>query len=494
MTNNIRIGSRPGLIMALLPLIMTAAILMVQFFVFKDFTPHIPLACGIVICALIARFRGIRWAEMEASMFEVVKLGLPAILILLSVGMVIGVWILSGTVPTLIYHGVTLISPAWFLVATCLISSVVSLAVGTSWGTVGTLGIALMGIGQGLGIPAYLTGGALVSGAFFGDKMSPLSETTNLTPAVCETELWKHIKSMMATTMPAMVVALALYAWLGASYSSDNVDMQSIALLREVLNANFELGFITLLPPLVVIGMALAKLPPFPAIFTGAALGGAVAIGFQGVDLHTVFVVMQQGYAGETGNAGMDSLLSSGGVMSMAWVVTLTIFALGFTGMLEAYGTIDVIMERLAGLIRGRFSLVATSTGTTLVVSTVIGDVYTTLVLPGRLLTRQYQTMGVDRSVLSRTIEDSGTLSSPLIPWNMGGNFVATTIGVPTLAYAPAAFACWLSPLFGLLWALLGKFVPMDSANNKMRAVSSSAMDDKDGNKTNRSPDLTSDI
>lgn len=463
MHDNIRIGPPPGLLMALLPLLVTTAVLIVQFFVFADFTPHIPLACGIMVCAFFGRLRGIRWTQMEASMLEVVKIGIPAIFILMAVGMVIGTWILSGTVPMLIYYGFQMISPSVFLVATCLISALVSLATGTSWGTVGTLGIALMGIGEGLGIPMYLTGGALVSGAFFGDKMSPLSETTNLTPAVCETDLWSHIKSMMATTVPAIVIALILYAWLGAGYADQLERTTDITTFRETLADTFTLSWITMIPPVVVIGMALAKLPPFPTIFTCAALGGLVAIGIQGESLHTVFDVMQNGYTSDTGSGAIDELLSSGGVLSMTWVVTLTFFALGFAGMLEAYGTIDAIIQRLMRLIRGRFSLVATSSGTTLAVSTIIGDVYTTLVLPGRLLKGQYQAMGYKTTTLSRTIEDNGTLSSPLIPWNMGGGFVASTIGVPTLVYAPFAFACWLSPLFGLLWGLTGHFIPRDA-------------------------------
>lgn len=457
----------PGLLMGVLPLVVATAILMVQFFVFDEYSPHVPLVFGIVICGILGKIKGMSWSGMESAMFEVVKVGLPAIFILLAVGMVIGVWILSGTVPMLIYYGFQVLSPSLFLVATCLISAIVSLATGTSWGTVGTVGLALMGIGEGLGIPMHLTGGALVSGAFFGDKMSPLSETTNLTPAVCETDLWSHIKSMMATTVPAMALAILLYAWLGAEYTGVAARSGDIQMVREALQNNFTFSWLAILPPVVVIAMAMFKLPPFPTIFTGVALGGLVAIGIQGETLHTVFDVMQNGFASASGIETVDQLLSKGGVMSMTWVVTLTLFALGFAGMLEAYGTIRVIMDRLATLIKGRFSLVATSAGTTLTVGGVVGDVYTTLVLPGRLLKKQYQEMGYETSTLSRTIEDNGTLVSPLIPWNMGGAFVASTIGVPTLLYAPFAFACWLSPLFGLLWALLGKFMPREATEER---------------------------
>ncbi|WP_084785854.1 Na+/H+ antiporter NhaC [Psychrobacter urativorans] len=449
------------------PLLLTAMILMVQFFVFKDFTPHIPLACGILITGLFMKLRRRSWAGMEENFLKVVKIGLPAMIILMGVGMLIGSWIIAGTVPTILYYGFSIFSPSSFLFSVCLICAVISLATGTSWGTVGTVGLAMMGIGLGLGIPAHFTGGAIVSGAFFGDKMSPLSDTTNLTPAAADVDLWEHIRGMLPTTVPAMITALALYAWIGMSYGNDNVNMSTIQALQSTLASNYNISLITLLPAVVVVGAAVFKMPAIPTVLGGVVVASLVAFFLQGVGVSDIFNVLQNGFKSETGFDVVDQLLSKGGVMSMTWVVTLTIFALAFIGSIEHYGTLRAIMTKINNIVKTRFGLVTTTYASVIGVGTIIGDVYTTLVLPGRLLKDKYKEMGYKRTTLTRSIEDSGTLLSPLIPWNMGGSFVAATLGIATLTYAPFAFACWLSPLFGLLWAALGKFTPREDEPTK---------------------------
>lgn len=451
------------------PLLITSIILMVQFFIFKDFTPHIPLACGILITGLFMKLRGRSWDGMEQRFLKVIKIGLPAIIILMGVGMLIGAWIIAGTVPTILYYGFSIFTPSSFLVSVCIICAIISLATGTSWGTVGTVGLAMMGIGLGLGIPAHFVGGAIVSGAFFGDKMSPLSDTTNLTPAAAGIDLWEHIKGMLPTTVPAMITAVLLYAWIGSSYGSDSVDMTSIEAIKASLASNYNLSVITLLPAVVVIGAAIMKMPAIPTVLVGVVIAAVIAIFMQGVGLHDVFNVLQNGFKSETGLEVVDQLLSKGGVMSMTWVVTLTIFALAFIGSLEHYGTLKAIMGKLNKVIKTRFGLVLSSYASVLSVGTVIGDVYTTLVLPGRLLKDKYKEMGYKRTTLTRAVEDCGTLLSPLIPWNMGGSFVAATLGIATLTYAPYAFACWLSPLFGLLWLALNKFIPREEPSTEAK-------------------------
>lgn len=444
------------------PLVLTAAILMVQFFVFKDFTPHIPLACGILITGFFMKLRGRSWEGMESRFLKVVKIGLPAMIILMGVGMLIGAWIISGTVPTILYYGFSIFSPSSFLFSVCLICAIISVATGTSWGTIGTVGLAMMGIGMGLGIPVHFTGGAIVSGAFFGDKMSPLSDTTNLTPAAAGVDLWEHIRGMLPTTIPAMITALALYAWIGMGYGNDSIDLSAIKELQSALAANYHISLFTLIPALVVIGAAMFKMPAIPTVLSGVVVASLVAFFMQGVGVSQIFDVLQNGFKSETGLEVVDQLLSKGGVMSMTWVITLTIFALAFIGSLEHYGTLKAIMNKINAVVKSRFGLVLSTYGSVIGVGTLIGDVYTTLVLPGRLLKDKYKDMGYKRTTLTRSIEDSGTLLSPLIPWNMGGSFVAATLGIATLTYAPFAFACWLSPLFGLLWAALGKFTPRE--------------------------------
>ena len=454
---------KPTLLMAILPIALTIALLMIQLFIYDDFTPHIPLALGILITGALAWKRGYRWADMEAGIYHVANVGLPSIAILMTVGMIIGVWILSGTVPLLIYYGLAILSPGIFLFAACLICAIISLATGTSWGTTGTIGLALVGIGEGLGIPLYLSAGAVVSGAFFGDKMSPLSDTTNLAPAVCGTDLWSHIRGMIFTTGPAMLVALALYGYLGIEYAGGALQTETVELISGNLQESFYLSWWLLLPPAVVVVLAVGRFPALPSIFAGVFLGGIVAVVAQGVSLHDVFDAMQNGYSSQTGIETVDKLLSKGGIQSMTWIITLVLIALGFGGILEQTRCLEVVLERILQAAKGRFGLIASSTGAAVGTNVVTGDVYLSLALPGRMFAPAFRGRGLSTTNLSRSVEDGGTLVSPLIPWNVGGAFVAGTLGVETLVYAPFAFACWLSPLFGLLWALTGWFVPAAS-------------------------------
>lgn len=452
--------ARESFLLDTAPLAITTVILMVQFFVYKDFTPHIPLACGILITGLFVVLRKGRWTDMENHMMKIIKIGLPAVMILMGVGMLIAAWIAAGTVPTILYYGFSFFTPANFLFSLCLICSVISLATGTSWGTAGTVGLAMMGIGEGLGIPAPITAGAIISGAFFGDKVSPLSETTNLTPAVAEIGLWDHIRGMMPTTVPAMLISLALYAWLGQGYSETNVNMGLVGQIQETIAAHYRISVITLIPAVVVIGAAMLKMPALPTVYGGVLSAGLVAVVMQDMTVSDLFKVLQDGVKSTTGFEVVDKLLSKGGVMSMTWVVTLTLFALGFVGALEYYGTLRAIMKKINSLIRNRITLVGSTYTSVIGTGVLVGDVYTTLVLPGRLLKGKYEELGYRKTTLTRAIEDCGTLLSPLIPWNMGGSFIALTLGIATLSYAPYAFACWLSPLFGIIWALTGWFVP----------------------------------
>lgn len=446
--------------MAIVPLLVTAIILMVQFFVFDDFTPHIPLVIGILLCGFFSKINGGRWRDLESSMLEVVSVGIPAIYILMSVGMLISALIAAGTVPTLIYYGFGYLSADSFLVVACLFSLLISLATGSSWGAIGTVGLALMGVGEGLGLPAYMTGGALVSGAFIGDKMSPLSGTTNLTSVVCGTELWSHLRAMMATTIPALLVALGLYAWLGHGYRNVDIDRMGVEIVRDVLSGQYHLGLITLLPLIVIIVFSFFRAPALPAILVGVSLACTVAYFQQDCEIKQLFQVLKNGYVSTTGIDAVDKLLSKGGLMSMAWVITLMLLALAFVGAIEFCGALKVIKLRLDKVIIGRFTLVFFSHSSVLAVAALVGEVYTSIVLPSRMLKDKYGSMGYKPTTLSRCVEDCATLCSPLIPWNIGGAFVSTTIGVPTILYAPFAFACWLAPLFGLILALFGKFIP----------------------------------
>ncbi|QFT85984.1 Malate-2H(+)/Na(+)-lactate antiporter [Halomonas sp. THAF12] len=470
-------AARPGLALALLPIVLTFGVLGVQLFAFGDFTPHVPLIIGIAITALVGRYLGLRWQQLEAGMLHVVSIGLPAVGILMLVGMITGVWIASGTVPTLIYFGLELLSPQVFLAAAALLCAVVSVSLGTSWGTVGTVGLALMGIGAGFDIPAYWTAGAVVSGAFFGDKVSPLSDTTNLAPAVTGVNLFDHIRNLMPTTLPAMVIALVIYLLAGQGLVGEEAaSLERIASITQGLSQHFEISVLSLLPVLVVIGLAVMRLPALPVLFVGVVLGGATAWLLQGEGVSALFGFAFSGYAIDTGVAEIDGLLNRGGLQSMTWVITLLLIALSFGGILERTGCMHAIIAAIMRRVKRFGGLQTSAIVSSMSTNLVAGDPYLAITLTGRMFGPVYRGKGVSMLNLSRATEEGGTLISPLIPWNAGGAVVITSLGLSVadgnmgdLMYIPLAFACWLSPLIGVLYAWLGWFSPRASEAEQAR-------------------------
>lgn len=476
----------PSLGLALIPIVLTVALLGVQIFYYDDFTPHIALAIGFAITALVGWYQGYRWKDIESGAFHVLHVAMPSVATLIVVGMVVASWIASGTVPLLIYYGLELIDPSWFLAASMLLCSLVSLSLGTSWTTVGTVGLALVGIGSAFDIPIYWTAGAVVSGAFFGDKISPLSDTTNLAAAVTETNVFDHIKNMMPTTIPAMVIAFAIYLFVGGQSSMDAAQLEQIARYKAGLSDHFDMGLLPLIPLIVVMALAFFKVSPIPALFTGFILGSIVAVFNYGYNLNEVLTFAHSGFKISTDNAALDSLLNRGGVASMTWTVTLIMFALAFGGALERTRCLEsvvrAVLQRSKGFRGLQTSAILTSTAT----NVISGDVYLSIALPGRMYGPEYDKLGYSRLNLSRAIEEGGTLVSPLIPWNAGGAFVMAALGLTVTAgdysallYAPLAFACWLSPLIGIIYAQTGWFskkaevnpIDPDSPSNTMQKM-----------------------
>lgn len=468
---------RPSLGLALLPIVLTLGVLAVQLFYYKDFTPHVPLAIGLAITAAIGWLQGHRWQQMEEGVLRIVSIGLQSIGILIVVGMIIGTWIASGTVPFIIHAGLKLLTPEWFLAAGMLLCSLVSVSLGTSWGTTGTVGLALMGIGAGFDIPPYWTAGAVVSGAFFGDKVSPLSDTTNLAPAVTGVNLFDHIRNMMPTTIPSMLIAFSIYLLAGFSLiGGQAVDFSKIDMITSGIEKQFTLSWTVLLPAAIVLFLALRKMPALPSLFAGAIAGAVVAMAVQGASLHDVFAYMQSGYTMNSGIKEIDSLLNRGGIQSMTWVITLVMIALGFGGALEHTRCLEVIVDAIIGRTRRFGSMQAAATGTAIATNLVAGDPYLSIALPGRMYAPAYRGKGYSTLNLSRALEEGGTLVSPLVPWNAGGAIVITALGLgvgqgnlENLLYIPLSFACWVSPVIGILYGYLGWFTPRASEAEKAR-------------------------
>lgn len=454
---------KPKLWQALLPIALTVLLLLVQIVVFKG-DPHVPILLGIVFTSLMGKLIGFRWSDLEAGLLDGIRVGLSSMIILMLVGMLIGTWILSGTVPVMVYLGLQTLSPAIFLVAALVICSVVSLATGTSWGTVGTVGLALIGIGDGLGIPLPLVAGAILSGAFFGDKMSPLSDTTNLASAVAGVSLFSHIRHMSTTTVPAMLIAAALYAGLGLQYADNALDAGMLTTITQNLEATFALSPWLLAPAVLVMALAVMGVPAIPSLFLGVVAGGLMAILAQGASLQEVFVAMQSGYASQTGVAAVDNLLTRGGLNGMMWTISLVFLAMAFGGVLARTRALSTVLETILTGIRGRGGLIASTVLTSVGVNALAADPYLSIALPGQMYSPAYRKAGLSGRNLSRAIEDGGTLVSPLIPWNSGGAYCATMLGVGTLAYLPFAFANWITPLISIGYGLTGLFVEPESA------------------------------
>lgn len=451
---------KPDFLVALAPLLLTIALVALQVFYYGDVSPHVPLALGIVITAVFGWRRGYRWKEMQNGMFNVIHVALPAIFILYTIGMIIGTWIQAGTVPLMIYYGLQVLDPSYFLFAACIICAVVSVSTGTSWGTTGTMGLALIGIGEGLGVPMAMTAGAVVSGAFFGDKMSPLSDTTNFSPAVVGTDLFTHIRNMVPVTLPAMLIALGIYLYYGFSFANGEIDQAKLDLTTTTINSEFSLSFLLLLPAVVVTYLAVTKMPALPGLFSGVLVGGACAMIFQGADLHSVFDTILNGYKSSTGNEEVDTLLSKGGIMSMNWTVTLILVALAFGGILEATRCLETILDTILSFAKTQTKILLSSLASVFGIHVMTGDVFLAMALPGRMFAPAFRGKRIHVSALSRTMEDAGTLTAPLIPWSAGGVFVATTLGVGTLEYLPWAIACWASLIIDILYSITGAFIP----------------------------------
>lgn len=454
----------PSVAVALIPIVLTIALLGIQIFYYDDFTPHIALAIGFAITSIVGWTQGYRWKDIESGAFHVLHVAMPSIATLIVVGMLLSTWIASGTVPTLIYYGLELIDPSWFLAATMLLCSVVSLSIGSSWTTVGTVGLALIGIGTAFEVPVYWTAGAVVSGSFFGDKISPLSDTTNLAAAVTETNVFSHIRNMMPTTIPAMLIAFVIYLLAGGDVAQ-SAQLEQIETFKSGLANNFDLGFLPLLPLIIVMGLAFFKTSPIPALFIGFILGACVAWFNYGYNLNEILTFAHSGFKIEAGTPALNSLLNRGGVSSMTWVVTLMMFALAFGGALERTRCLEAVVAKITSLTKGFKGLQTNAILTSMTTNAVSGDVYLSIALPGRMYGPEYDRLGYSRLNLSRAIEEGGTLVSPLIPWNAGGAFVMGTLGLTVvsgdysaLLYAPLAFACWLSPVIGILYAQTGLF------------------------------------
>ena len=477
----------PSLAEALIPVTVLVGMLAASVAVFGDDSSYGPNQIALLLAAALAGLlgmrRGVRWPELQKGIVDAITIALPAMLILLMVGALIGAWILSGTVPYLILLGTNLLAPQWFYPAACLICAVVSLSIGSSWTTAGTIGVALIGAGQAMDMSPAATAGAIISGAYFGDKMSPLSDTTNLAAAVSQADLFAHIRSMVWTAGPAILVALVLFAFLGRGSTGAESDLQET--LAVGLGAEFRLSAWSLLPLLLVVVLSVRRYPALPVLALGAVSGGVLAVVLQfdaavalapdamsgfAAAIVGAWIALFDGYRSVSSASEITSLLDRGGMSSMLNTIWLILCAMTFSGVMERTGQLERLVRALLLMARGTPSLLMTTLGTSFTTNVLAADQYMAIAMPGRLFDKAFRDRGVSRLNLSRSLEDGGTLTSVLIPWNTCGAFMAGTLGVATFSYLPFCFFNLAAVGFAVLWANLGVGLMRDPDAVEVRA------------------------
>ena len=414
------------------------------------------VSAGTVVIAL-SMLWGIRWERIQEGILDTLRSMFPAILILLAVGMLVGTWMLSGTVPLMIYYGLQILNPVIFLPAVALVCAVMSVMAGTSWGTISTVGVAMMGVSAGLGVPLYYTAGAIVVGAIFGDKLSPLSDTTVLASGVSGVNIIDHIKYMLYTTIPGFVISLVLYVALGMRFTEGAASTERVRTILSTLDATFNLNPILLLPPVVILFLIFyKKTPVLPVFGIGIILGGILALLFQGHDLSELAAALNDGYASSTGVGVVDEMLTQGGLTSMLEVTALLISAAVFGAPLRTAGVIDALLEKVQRAANTGRGILLSGFSVHGLLFVITGSYYVTFSVLGPVLGPLYDRYGLDRRNLSRTMEDTGTSFAPMIPWGTTGAFIVATLGVPTFRYILYAPMTYLALVFALFYIITG--------------------------------------
>ena len=463
----------PTLIDAIIPIIVLIIMLSVSVYLYGDNSSYganqIALILSASIGAIIAIKNGYSWKEVESGIVKGIGMGMRAILILLAVGALIGTLIMSGTVPAMIFYGLDILSPSFFYFTACIICAISSISIGSSWTVAGTLGVALMGIATGLGLSPSVTAGAIISGAYFGDKMSPLSDTTNLAPAIAGTDLFSHIRHMVWTTGPSLLIALIIFLIMGLTSNAEG-NAEGLQLIQLTLNKTFNISIISFIPIIVIFVLAYKKMPAFPTILIGALLAGLFSILLQpevvsnfvnqpglssGLTMISgVWTALHSGFVLESGVTVVDDLLTRGGMASMLNTIWLVVCALTFGAVLETAQLLHKLVEKVLIFANSTGSLIVTTIATCIGINIIAADQYIAIVLPGRMYRAEFKRRKLAARNLSRALEDSGTITSPLIPWNTCGAYMSASLGIATFSYVPYCFFNLVNPIIAIIYAL----------------------------------------
>ena len=446
---------RPSLLEALVPVFGMLVFLGVGIVVY-GLDPQFPLFWGISFTGLFSRYwLGISWTELYDGITDSLHMGIQVILIMFVVYALIATWVAAGTIPSLMYYGLDLLTPTIFLPITAVLASIVTFAIGSSWTAAGTLGVSFIGIGAGLGIPAPMTAGAILSGAYMGDKQSPLSDTTNLAAAVTNTDLYDHIRAMRNGTAVAFGLSLVGFVVLSLGITG-TIPAGQIADIQTALASTYDTTLLAFLPLAVTFGLAAAGYPALTVLLAGAFAGAFTSILVQGASFVTAWQTFMSGTGPETGSELVNSLLASGGVSGSAWTIAIVVAALTLGGLLEQTGVLAVLAHRLQRGIQSPRLLVASTGISAMLTNALTAQQYMSIVVPGMTLRDTYDEFGLDSSDLSQAIESAGTPTGALLPWHAGGAYMAGVLGVSTLQYAQYYFFGYLSPLVLFAFVLAG--------------------------------------
>lgn len=441
----------PNKVEAIIPIVFLLAVMITNYALGWGLDPHIPvtLSCGVAM--IIGKLCGYSYKDMLAAGLEAVNQSLEAIIIILLVGCLIGSFTACGTIPAVVYYGLKLLTPAIFLPFVTTLCAVVGIALGSAWTVTATLGIAFMAIGTTMGLNPALIAGAILSGACCGDKFSPLSDSTNLAAGSAQTGLFDHVAAMVTTTFPSLVLAVLLYTFFSLSKVGTYDPTLATELSSAILDHYTYMSPILLIPILLIVVVAVIKMPAIPSVVLLSLLGCVFAIIFQGTGMADCIKILHYGYEAESSNALFYKLVNRGGMDSMLWTNNLVIVAVAFGGILQKIGSVESLLGGLIKKVKTPFQLVLVTIATGVFCITTMCDQYLGLIIPASMYKDNYDEMGLGRNMLSRTLEDGGTLWSPLVPWSSCGAYHAAVLGVPTLAYLPYCFMNIINPIYAIV-------------------------------------------
>ncbi|WP_261721660.1 Na+/H+ antiporter NhaC [Staphylococcus equorum] len=451
----IRTKKELGLTSALITLIIMITSMLLTVAVLEK-EPHIPLMIGTAVAIIITMLHGYAFSEVEEMMYKGIRHALPAIVIIILVGLVIGSWIGSGVVATMIYYGLQLIDPRYFLVVVIVLCGIVALAIGSSWSTMATVGVASMGIGLSMGISPGMVAGAVICGSYFGDKMSPLSDTTNLASGLSGVNLFEHIQHMFFTTIPALVISLVAFFFIGIRFGDKNFDTKNIDEILTTMQDSFVITPWLLIVPLAVIALVVVKVPAIPAICVGIILGFFAQLFIQGDSIVDGLIALQTGYTIESGNELVDELFNRGGLESMFYTISLTLVAMTFGGVLEYSGMLTALISVILKFAKSTGSLIASVIVSCIGTNFTCSEQYISIIVPSRMYAGAFKKKNLHAKNLSRALEDGGTLTSVFVPWNTCGVFIASTLGVTVIEYAPYAILNYTVPVISIIFGYIG--------------------------------------